>query len=107
MGRRQHTTCNEVGTSSNELIKPLIGEQHLAESLISIGATPWPLDGSNVARFGDRRAETSRSTELLDLADQVGKGVLTRKIEASWPNTGCAKDFAVDMELLDGGVELL
>lgn len=49
MGRRQHTARNEIGASSNELIEPLIGEQHLAKGLVSIGATPRPLDSSDVA----------------------------------------------------------
>lgn len=61
----------EVGASSSKLIKPLIGSQHLAEGVVAAGSSPWLLDRSDMARFGDRGAKAVGSAKLHDMVEIV------------------------------------
>ena len=103
--RVQHATTDEINPGCSQLVKPLVGDEHLAEGLIAIGAMPGLLDSSYMSRLHDGGANSSRHSELLNEVVVVGKRVLPWEREASGLYTWCTKDFPKGIKLCEGGVE--
>lgn len=75
------------------------------EGLVSVGSPPWLLDGSDVARLCDGRADTSRGTKLNEVA-VVRESVLTWQIEAIRSDAGGSENLTVMMELCKSCIKL-
>jgi hypothetical protein len=85
-----------------ELVKALVHEQHLAQSIVPVRSSPWSLDGCDVSQLCDGRTEASWGTEFSDLTGIVSKGVLSWKGEAFRSHSMDAKCFSIFMKLCNG-----
>src|SRR5260370_33298963 len=67
MGRREHALMHKIVAHHLEFIKALVHEQHLPQCIVLVRSLPWPLDGHDVSRFGDRGTKSSRGSKFLNL----------------------------------------
>jgi len=86
---------HEIVACCVEFVETLVCKQHLAQSIVAVGPSPWSLDGRDVSRLGNGRAKSCRGTEFTDLMRIMSKRVLTRKVEAFRSHSMDTKTFSI------------